>query len=189
MQKMIQSIRSFVTTRGTVILREGNMADAPQFRDLRLNGLLDAPTAFSADYQVNFSHPMSFWEGRLNFDEYGMIFFAEHEGGLIGMTGIRIGESPKTKHGAYVWGVYVRPAWRGLHIAEQLIDICLEWARERNVVIAKLGVMANNEPAIRCYTRMGFSIYGTEPRALFHDSQYYDEYLMSFNLDSQKEKS
>lgn len=186
MQKMIQS---FDTTHGTVVLREGNLSDAAQYRNLRLNGLQDAPTAFSADYQLNFNHPMSFWEGRLTFDEYGIIFFAEHEGNLIGMTGIRIGESPKTKHGAYVWGVYVRPAWRGLHIAEQLIDICLEWARERNVVIAKLGVMANNESAIRCYKRYGFSTYGTEPRALFHDGQYYDEYLMSFNLDSQKEKS
>jgi RimJ/RimL family protein N-acetyltransferase len=181
MQKMI---RSFDTSRGTIILREGNMADAAQFRDLRLNGLLDAPTAFSADYQVNFNHPMSFWEGRLTFDEFGMIFFAEHDNGLIGMAGVRIGESPKTKHGAYVWGVYIRPAWRGLHIAEALIKLCEDWTRERSVTILKLGVMANNEAAIRCYKRYGFTIYGTEPRALFHDNQYYDEYLMSFNLDS-----
>lgn len=175
-------IRSFETPRGTIILRAGNLADAPQFRDLRLNGLQDSPTAFSADYQVNFNHSMSFWEGRLTFDEYGIIFFAEHENNLIGMTGIRIGESPKTKHGAYVWGVYIRPAWRGLHIAEQLIEMCAAWAKERDVVILKLGVMANNESAIRCYKRIGFSIYGTEPRALFHDDQYYDEYLMFRDL-------
>ncbi len=179
MQKMI---RSFETSRGTIILREGNLADAPQFRDLRLNGLQDSPTAFSADYQVNFDHSMNFWEGRLTFDQYGIIFFAEHDSQLIGMTGIRIGESPKTKHGAYVWGVYIRPAWRGLHIAEQLIEMCAVWAKERDVVILKLGVMANNESAIRCYKRIGFSIYGTEPRALFHDDQYYDEYLMFRDL-------
>ena len=111
MQKMI---RSLDTARGAVVLRESNLADAAQFRDLRLSGLQDSPTAFSADYQVNFDHPMSFWEGRLSFDEHGIIFFAEHENSLIGMSGIRQGETPKTKHGAYVWGVYIRPEWRGV---------------------------------------------------------------------------
>jgi ribosomal protein S18 acetylase RimI-like enzyme len=186
MQKMIQSLD---TTRGTIVLREGNMADAAKFRDLRLNGLQDSPTAFSADYQLNFNHPMSFWEGRLTFDEHGMIFFAEHENNLIGMTGIRKGESPKTKHGAYIWGVYLRPAWRGLHIAEALIRMCEGWAREREVVILKLGVMANNESAIRCYKRCGFSVYGTEPRALFYEDQYYDEYLMFRNVEPAQEKT
>jgi ribosomal protein S18 acetylase RimI-like enzyme len=179
MQKMMQSLE---TPRGTVVLREANLADAAQFRDLRLNGLQDAPTAFSADYQVNFNHPMSFWEGRLTFDEQGIIFFAEHEKTLIGMTGVRMGESPKTKHGAYIWGVYVRPEWRGLHIAEALIKIGEDWVRERGVVILKLGVMANNESAIRCYKRCGFTVYGTEPSALLYEGQYYDEFLMYRNL-------
>jgi len=180
MQKII---RSFDTARGAIALREGSLADAAQFRDLRLNGLQDSPTAFSADYQVNFNHPMSFWEARLTFDEHGTIFFAEYENNLIGMTGIRKGESPKTRHGAYVWGVYVRPAWRGLHIAEALIDLCDGWAREREVVILKLGVMANNESAIHCYKRCGFSVYGTEPRALFYEDRYYNEYLMFRDME------
>ena len=181
MQKMI---RSFETARGAVILREANLADAAQFRDLRLNGLQDSPTAFSADYQVNLSHPMSFWESRLTFDEHGMIFFAEYDSNLIGMTGVRKGESPKTKHGAYIWGVYIRPAWRGLHIAETLIEMCTDWVKQREVLILKLGVMANNESAIHCYKRCGFTVYGTEPRALFYEDQYYDELLMSRDLDS-----
>jgi RimJ/RimL family protein N-acetyltransferase len=176
MQKMIRSLE---TARGTVVLREANLADAAQFRDLRLNGLQDSPTAFSADYEVNFNHPISHWESRLNFDEHGIIFFAEHDDKLIGMTGIRTGESPKTKHGAYVWGVYLRPEWRGLRIAETLIEMCADWARQRNVVILKLGVMSNNNSAIHCYQRCGFTVYGNEPRALFHEGQYYDEYLMS----------
>ena len=185
MQKMICSLD---TARGAVILREANLADAAQFRDLRLSGLQDSPTAFSADYQVNINHPMSFWEGRLSFDEHGVIFFVEHESFLIGMSGIRQGESPKTKHGAYVWGVYIRPEWRGLHLAEALINLCADWAGSRGIVILKLGVMANNESAIHCYKRCGFTVYGTEPRALFYENQYYDEYLMSRDLQTAEEK-
>ena len=175
--------RSITTPLGPVLIREANLADATRYRELRLEALLDSPTAFSADYQINLGHPMSFWEGRLTSDEHGIMFLAEHENKLIGMTGIRKGESPKTKHGAYVWGVYIRPACRGLHIAEALIENCVDWAREHDVVILKLGVMANNESAIHCYKRCGFTVYGKEPRALSYEGHYYDEFLMYRSLD------
>lgn len=127
---------------------------------------------------------MSFWEGRLNFDESGTIFFATYENNLIGTTGIRRGESPKTKHNAGIWGVYVRPEWRGLHIAEELIETCIAWAKLRQVNIVKLGVTATNASALRCYERCGFTIYGNEPRAMLYEGNYYDEYLMSRSLDN-----
>lgn len=176
-------IKSFSTPKGDIVIREASMADASQFRELRLSGLQDSPTAFSADYQVNFNYPMIFWEGRLRSDENGGIFFAEHDSQLIGMTGIRKGESPKTKHGAYIWGVYIRPEWRGLHIAEELIKTCIEWAQAREVEIVKLGVVTINVPAVRCYKRCGFEIYGTEPRGIFYEGKYYDEHLMFKLLD------
>jgi len=180
-------IRSFSTPHGTVVLREANLADAVQFRTLRLNGLQDSPTAFSADYQTNLNQPMSFWEGRLTFDEHGIIFFAEYDNTLIGMTGVRRGESPKTRHGAYIWGVYVRPEWRGVHIAEALIETCIEWARERLVEIVKLGVITTNTSAVRCYERCGFKVYGTEPHGIFYADKYYDEFLMYRNIDPDQE--
>ena len=119
----------------------------------------------------------------MTFDEHGVIFFAEVNSKLIGMTGIRKGESTKTKHGAYIWGVYIHPEWRGLHIAEELIRTCIDWAKERGVEIVKLGVVTTNASAIRCYERCGFTIYGTEPRGIFYDGRYYDEYLMFKLLD------
>ncbi len=111
------------------------------------------------------------------------IFLAAHEEALIGMTGIARAGSPKTRHSAWVWGVYVRPEWRGLHIAEELILSCFAWAKARKIVIAKLGVAAVNQPAIRCYERCGFKIYGTEPRAISYEGKYYDEHLMYRPLD------
>lgn len=175
-------IKSIPTPKGTTIIREANLADVVQFRELRLFALEESPTSFSADHQVNLNQPMSFWEGRLTFDEHGMIFFAEYNSQLIGMTGIRKGETPKTKHGAYIWGVYIRPEWRGLHLAEALIETCAEWAKTREVEIVKLGVITTNAPAIRCYERCGFQTYGTEPRCIFYDGMYYDEFLMFKNL-------
>jgi RimJ/RimL family protein N-acetyltransferase len=166
------------TKLGPVLVRAATLSDVDSFRELRLDALQDSPVAFPADYMVNANHPMSFWQDRLKTDEVGRIIFAERENQLIGMTGIRRGETSKTKHSATIWGVYVRPEWRGLHIAGSLIEACIAWARSKNVDIVKLGVTAVSTSAVRCYQRCGFTIYGTEPRGIFYNGQYYDGYLM-----------
>jgi RimJ/RimL family protein N-acetyltransferase len=176
-------IKSVDTARGIVVIREASLADAIQFRDLRLNALQDSPTAFSADYQTNLNHPMEYWHDRLREDKDAVIFFAEHDHHLIGMTGIARGRSPKTRHSAGIWGVYLRPEWRGLRIAEALIETCCEWGKTQQMEIVKLGVVTTNAPAIRCYERCGFTTYGTEPRGIFYEGKYYDEYLMFKMLD------
>ena len=177
-------IKSIDTSRGIVVIREASMADVAQFRDLRLYALQDSPISFSADYQTNLNHPLEYWQNRLRDTANEVTFLAEHEHRLIGMSGIARGYSPKTKHSATVYSVFVHPEWRGLRIAEALLEACIEWARSKEVNIIKLSVNAANASAIRCYQRCGFTIYGTEPNALLHEGQYYDEYFMSKMLDS-----
>jgi ribosomal protein S18 acetylase RimI-like enzyme len=176
--------RSLQTPEGELLIRETTPMDAIQFRELRLYALQESPTAFSADYQKNLSHSTQYWEELLtmNGDE-STIFLATHENSLIGATGIVRGGTPKTRHSATIWGVYVRPEWRGLHIAEALIASCLTWARDRKIVAARLGVSATNTSAIRCYERCGFKITGTEPRALYFDGKYHDFYTMYCALE------
>lgn len=178
-------IRSLTTPRGEIILREAQPADAAQFRELRLGALQDSPLAFSADYARNLSQPLKYWEDMLTMPaDESTIFLAVQADDLIGMTGIARGSSPKTQHAAVVWGVYVKPEWRGLHIAEELIRACFRWAKARGVVVARLGVAAINKSAVRCYERCGFEIYGTETQALFHEGKYYDFLLMACSLDN-----
>lgn len=171
--------RTLETSHGNITIREATPSDLSQYRELRLHALETAPTAFSSDHQVNLKQPMSFWERRLASDEYGTIFFAQYENALIGMTGIRQNESPKTRHSAELISVYVRPEWRGLHIAKALIEGCIVWAKARGVNIVKLGVLSASTSAIRCYQRCGFTVYGTEPRGICYNGQYFDEYLMA----------
>ncbi len=176
--------RPLITPRGKVFIREAKPADAVAFRELRLGALQDSPIAFTADYQKNQSQPLKYWEDMLTLQpDESTIFLAVREEDLIGMTGIARAGSPKTRHSAWIWGVYVKPGWRGLHIAEELIRSCFEWAKARKIAIAKLGVAAVNQSAIRCYERCGFKIYGTEPYAVFYEGKYYDEHLMYCPLD------
>jgi len=173
------------TPRGPIVIREATPADTMPFRELRLEALQDGPTAFSADYQMNLNQPAKYWEDRLTMEkDEATIFLVEHQGKLIGMTGIARGSSPKTRHSAWIWGVYVTPDWRGLRVAEKLINSCFTWAKARMMLLVKLGAAATNTSAIRCYERCGFSTYGTEPSAVFYDGKYYDEFLMFRSLDN-----
>lgn len=175
--------RSIETRQGLVIVREATVSDVPQFRELRLDALRDSPTAFPVDYSAYVSHPKSFWEERLQADENRRIFFNKHQGQLIGMTGIRRGESSKTRHSAEIWGVYVRPEWRGLHLGDSLIEACTDWAKSSGVSILNLGVTVASTSALRFYQRCGFTICGTQPRGIYYEGKYYDGYFMFKYLD------
>jgi RimJ/RimL family protein N-acetyltransferase len=100
------------------------------------------------------------------------------------MTGIFRSLSRKNLHNATIWGVYVKPKWRGHQISEALIRSCLGWAKAHGVYIVKLAVATNNLQAVNCYARCGFTTYGTEPKAIYCDGIYYDEYLMAIEVDA-----
>ena len=170
------------TPRGAVKIRPAELVDAARLRALRLESLLDAPVAFAADYERSEAETVERWERRINEYAQGsqsVIYLAEAAGELIGMTGLGRGHWQKTEHGGVIWGVYVQPAWRGLHIAEALIEACIAWGRGLGMTVVKLGVTANNAPALRCYLRCGFTVYGVDPQAICYNGVMYDELLMA----------
>ena len=173
------------TPNGPVIIRLAEAGDAARLRALRLEALADAPIAFAADYDRTEAEPLSFWIQRINERTQGnqsAICVAEVGEALIGMIGLVRGHWQKTEHGGIIWGVYVQPAWRGLHIAEALIEGCIAWGRSLGMTVVKLGVMTANAPAIRCYLRCGFSVYGVDPQAICYNGVMYDELLMAKNI-------
>jgi len=166
-----------------IIIRNAAISDAALFRALRLEALENHPTAFGSDYAENILKPPQFWEERLSFNgDEQAIFFAEQNGQLIGMAGIFRSLSKKNLHSANVFGVYVKPNWRGRQISQILVKACLDWAKLKSITIVKLAVVTSNRSAIHSYEQCGFVIYGKEPKALLVDGIYYDEYLMSVDV-------
>lgn len=170
------------TPKGDITIRTATPEDAASLLELRLEALSMHPEAFAADVDMTAAEGADVWAERIADyarNETTAICIAETIGQLIGMAGIGRGHWPKTRHSSVLWGVYINPDWRGLHIAEAIINECITWAREHGVVAVKLGVITTNASAIRCYTRIGFAVYGTDPKSNYHDGVYYDELLMA----------
>ncbi len=175
------------TSRGPVVIRLASSSDAPAFRLLRLEALKDRPDAFAAAYEAEAAEPDEFWVNRLahaDGETDGALYFAESTEGLIGMAGIWRLEGRKVRHSGTIWGVYVRPRWRGQRIGDALVRGCVEWARRHRLRIVRLATAAGNEAAVRCYERCGFTPYGLEPEALFFGGRAVDDLLMALRIPS-----
>ncbi len=170
------------TSKGVITIRPAVPEDAAWVRELRLEALADYPEAFAADYEITAAESAARWAERITryaADGADVICIAAVEDRLIGMMGLGCGHWPKTRRGGILWGAYVNAAWRGLRVAEALIDECVAWARAQGLVVVKLGVITTNTPAIRCYARCGFTIYGIDPKVICYNGVFYDELLMA----------
>ncbi len=86
------------------------------------------------------------------------------------------------QHRGKLFAVYVRPEYRGQGIADQLIDIIINHAKSR-VIQLHLTCTTANESAVKLYQKHGFKIYGTEPRSLKIDYDFFDEHMMILELN------
>jgi RimJ/RimL family protein N-acetyltransferase len=187
-QETLPMTTTLATPRGPITIRLADDADADALNGLRLEALRDYPTAFTADYAAALEQPPNHWAERLRQlagDRSGVIVLACHATTPVGMTGIRRDAGPKIRHNAMIWGVYVQPAWRGLRVAQAMIEACVEWAQAQGLRQVRLGVETDNAAARRCYERCGFVAYGVEPEQLFYAGVYYDLLLMARRLDGQ----
>jgi RimJ/RimL family protein N-acetyltransferase len=174
--------KQLATCKGILTIRAAVPADAVPLRELRLEALANHPVAFAADHDLTHAQPAETWAQRIRdneADNRGVICIAASGNRLVGMTGLGRGHWPKTQHSAIIWGVYVNSGWRGLGLVEALMNECIAWGQANGVTIVKLGVVTTNTPAIHCYTRSGFTVYGIDPQVISYDGVLYDELLMA----------
>lgn len=181
----MDTVRSLSTSRGNITIRPALVDDAARLLDLRLEALSAHPVAFAADFDATKERGAEAWVERIRQNAAlgeGVIYVASVGDDLIGMTGVYREHWPKTRHAGLIWGVYVRPGWRGLRVADALLGECMTWARAQGMTILKLGVVTSNLPAIRSYARCGFAVYGVDPQVIRYQDAFHDELLMARRL-------
>ncbi|MCD0502318.1 GNAT family N-acetyltransferase [Bordetella petrii] len=159
-------------------LRRLRAADVGHYRQLRLEALQAAPTAFGSSWEEESAQPVEWFARRL---EQGWTLGGWRGGRLCGIATVVGQEQIKMQHKGIIVGVYVRPDASGQGMGQALIRALISHAVGRLDTLL-LSVEASNTPAIALYRKLGFEEYGREPRAMKIDGRYYDEILMALRL-------
>ncbi|PRH85976.1 GNAT family N-acetyltransferase [Labrys okinawensis] len=163
----------------SVAIRRLGPADSIDYRAIRLDALATAPEAFGSTYAAESARPLAAFAERLS---QAVVFGAYMGDQIVGMAGYRRQDGLKDRHKGEVWGVYVAPRWRGQGVAGALMTAVIEAARGE-VEQLLLAVVDGNDGALALYRRLGFEVYGVEPRALKTGNRYLDEALMVLFLE------
>jgi ribosomal protein S18 acetylase RimI-like enzyme len=157
--------------------------DAEAFRAVRLRAMLEHPTAFTADYEVNAHRPLSHFAAQIQTASDNFIVGAFEATELVGIGGFFRSDGPKVRHKGNIWSMYVSPSVRGAGVGRKLLNELL--SRARNLVDIEqvhISVVADNAVARTLYLSSGFEIYGREPRGVKVDGKYYDDEHMVLRL-------
>jgi GNAT superfamily N-acetyltransferase len=138
-----------------VLVRETVMDDWQALRDIRLEALRDARTAFWSTYEQEAPRGEEHWRDRCTRGGTFLAYLpdaAEPVGLIGGYT-----EDPKTVE---LVSMYVRPVARGRGVGEALVATVVDWAVRRNAASVHLWVTETNAPARALYERCGFALTG-----------------------------
>ena len=124
--------------------------DAESFQAFRMAALKTAPTAFGSSFEEELNFPPSVIEGRLAIRPDRGPFGAFEDGELVGLVALGRENLKNLAHKCLVWGMYVKPEYRGKGIAQALLEEALSLARSvPEVLQVNLSVNASNASAIR----------------------------------------
>jgi RimJ/RimL family protein N-acetyltransferase len=154
---------------------------------LRIESLKDSPSAFLASPELELAQGVEFFRQRLiQYSEHSAMFGCFDESNeIVGSVGISRMPNPKTIHKATIWGVYVKPEYRGNQIAHKLMQLAIDFGKHNMKVIQiELGVESTRTSAKQLYSSFGFVKWGTEKNAIMVDGKFFDEDHMSLNLQS-----
>jgi len=134
------------------------------FKAVRLRALQDAPSAFGSTYAKESQLMDADWVKRAGnmCGEKSVGFLAIDAGASCGIACSFLDQDDATQ--AQLISMWTAPTHRQRGIGRLLVNEIIDWARERRARTLRLMVTCNNEPAIKFYERLGFTLTGrTEP--------------------------
>lgn len=157
--------------------------DVAAFRKIRLQAIVDSPTAIWPTYDEVARQTDREIEARILRTDTQVVLGAFIDSELAGIAGLRREPLDQVRHKAVLWGVFVSPGWRREGLARKLIARVQSLAREEGVLQIQLCVNAENVRAWNMYRSLGFKSFGVEPRAMRIGDKYFDEEHMILQLD------
>ncbi|MFO0373710.1 MAG: GNAT family N-acetyltransferase [Alphaproteobacteria bacterium] len=153
--------------------------DWPLWKVIRLEALRLHPTAYGKSYEEECSQPDHYFKDCLLESD---IFGAFVEEILAGVAGFSLNNPLKAKHKGVFFALYVKEPYQNQGIAGRLVEMIIQHAKSQ-VVQLHCAVNTTNAQALSLYQKMGFNIFGTEPRALKIGNNFHDLHQMVLKLD------
>ena len=137
------------------------------------------PNALRGTLQLPFPSE-EMWKKRLEGmgdDRHALVACVEGE--VVAMAGLELFKSARRRHVGYI-GLAVHDKWQGKGVGtalmKALIDLADKWL---DLSRLELTAFVDNEPAVKLYKKLGFSIEGTHKKFAFRDGEYVDAYAMA----------
>jgi len=162
----------------TALLKKLTAADAEAYQHLRLEGLWNHPCEFGAAFEEEADLPLEDVGKKL---ERGLIYGAFLNGRLLAVAGYRRLDGLKKQHKGQLFGVYVAKDGRGQGLGESVVRHVIEKAKmDVEQLIATVASL--NLPAKALYEKLGFVVFGHEPKAHKVGDRYFDQNHMVMML-------
>jgi ribosomal protein S18 acetylase RimI-like enzyme len=148
------------TMNHTITLEPIAAKNVVAFKAVRLAALSESPTAFGSTYADESQLAAAQWIARAarRASEANIGYLAIDGGGACGLVRGELEDGDASV--AWVVSIWVMPSHRRSGIGRMLVCGVLAWARGQNLRGLKLEVTSGNEPAIRFYESLGFSLTG-----------------------------
>ena len=160
-------------------IRKLQQSDGGIYRALMLRAYSEHDTAYTSTFEERASKPVDWWTRRLQ-DPTSVTLGAFDVGdSLIGTARLEAYQRVRERHKIELSAMYVMKDHAGNGVGRRLLDEALAETRKLNgIEIINLTVTADNLPAVRLYSKLGFQSFGRETRAVKAPHAYLDKLHM-----------
>jgi GNAT superfamily N-acetyltransferase len=131
-----------------------------------INGLQDYEAAFEPNRRRDSGWAVEHWRDiqHRSAEKHGAMFIAEQDGAPAGWAfayeehGELFIREPERRHG-FLAEIFVTPSARRAGHGKALIAACEAWSKGRGHSLMTIGVLAQNQGAIRAYEGTGYEPY------------------------------
>jgi len=153
--------------------------DAGVYRALMLRAYSEHDTAFTSTFEERAHKPVDWWSRRLQDPTTVTLGAFEAGDSLIGTVRLEAYQRQRERHKIQLTAMYVMKDYAGKGVGRRLLDDALIESRKLNgIELINLTVTADNLPAVRLYSKLGFQTFGRESRAVKATLGYLDKLHM-----------